>query len=192
MLQGYSGLLGNPLTVDGPALSASTSATSLLGSTTAAADARATIPTTFFQIGKKMRIKGAGRISNLATTPGTFTLDIRFGSVVVFTSQAMQLSTTVHTNATFRFEIELTCRAIGGGTTANLWGSGEFKSKAVNLSGADPTTSDSFLLMPETSPTTGTGFDSSTAPMIDCFGTFSVNSASNSVTLQDFSAEVLN
>jgi hypothetical protein len=189
MLQSYVGIVGNPLTADGAAVTG-TVAGSLLGTTVAAADARPTLPNNFFQIGKKLRIKGAGRLSNIVTTPGTLTLDIRFGSTVVFTSQAMQLSTTAHTNATFRFEIELTCRAVGGGTTTTLWGSGLFFSKAVSLSAADPTSGDSFLLMPETTPTTGTGFDSSATQQIDNFATFSLTG--NSITLQDFSVEALN
>src|SRR3954464_1541789 len=96
-------------TADGTALGNSTTATSILP-----AAAKYTLGANFFDyIGKKLRIRAAGRVSNIATTPGTLTLDVRLGSVVVFNGGAMALNTTIKTNVTWTFEAELEARALG-------------------------------------------------------------------------------
>ena len=45
--------------------------------------ARFTLPANYFSIGKKMRVRSSGRISTVVTTPGTLTLDLRFGASTV-------------------------------------------------------------------------------------------------------------
>ena len=75
---------------DGSALTNSTTATSLLP-----ASRKFTLPSYFFDtIGKTLRFRASGRISTVVTTPGTLTLDIRLGSVVVFNGGAMSLGRT--------------------------------------------------------------------------------------------------
>src|SRR4051794_15419391 len=105
--------------VDGTALNTSTTATSIIP-----AAAKYTLPANFFSIGKSIKITAAGRLSNIVTTPGTLTLDVRLGSVVAFNGGAMQLSTTAHTTLPIWIEILLTCRSIGSGTGATLIGQG--------------------------------------------------------------------
>lgn len=177
--------------VDGTALSASTSATSLLPGA-----AKVTLPPNFMSVGKLLRVTFAGRISNLVTTPGTLTIDLRMGptsNIVVFNGAAMQLSTTAHTNVPIWGEILLTCRAIGNSTNANLMGQGRITSQALSLTAvADSTTTPATLLAPNTAPAVGTGFDSTVAMVVDLFGTFSVNSASNSITIHQYVLESLN
>jgi hypothetical protein len=171
--------------IDGSALTNSTSATSIIPP-----HAKITLPAgNFFYIGKKMRIKASGRISNVVTTPGTLTLDIRFGSVIVFTSQAMSLNTTAKTNVTWEVEIDLTCRAIGASTSANMMGTGKFISEAVvgAASGTTITT-----LMPASAPAVGTGFDSTAAQTVDMFATFSVNTATTSIQVHEYEVLALN
>lgn len=172
---------------DGAALTNSTTATSILPP-----QAKFTFPANLFQIGTMMRVRAAGRISNLVTTPGTLTLDWRLGSVVVFNGGAMQLSTTAHTNVPWELEVLLTVRAIGNGTSANIMGQGRFFSQAANISGADPTTGHSFLMAPNTAPAVGTGFDSTAVQQADMFATFSVANASNSIQLHQYLLELLN
>ena len=167
--------------VDGAALTNSTTATSLL------AAPKYTLPTNFFSIGSALRIRGAGRISNIVTSAPTITLDIRFGSTVVFNGGAATCSTTAHTNVPIEFEILLTCRAIGA--SANLMGQGRAFSQALVVSGADGTNSHGMLLMPNTAPAVGNNFDSSQTQQVDCFGTWSAASASNSITLHQFVIE---
>lgn len=177
--------------VDGTALSASTSATSLLPPA-----ARYTLPGNNLRIGSQFLIKFAGRLSNLVTTPGTLTLDVRMGptsNIVVFNGGAMQMSSTAHTNVPIVGEIMLTCRAIGNSTNANFMGQGWALSQALSLTAvADSTTTPAHLLLPNTAPAVGTGFDSTVSMVIDLYGTFSINSASNSITIHQYSVWALN
>jgi hypothetical protein len=179
---------------DGAALNTSTTATSLLPAAGVNRQPIVLPQNFFYYAGQVLRIRGAGRISNIVTTPGTFTLDVRFttGPIVVFNGGAMQLSTTAHTNVPFRFDIDLTCRSVGSGTGATLFGQGMFFSQAVSVSGADPTTGHSFLMIPNTAPAVGNGFDSTSVQPIDIFGTFSISNAGNGVTLHQLYVESLN
>jgi len=70
--------------VDGTALNTSTSQTSIIPPA-----AKYTLPANYFAIGKMLRITATGRVSSIVTTPGTFTFDLKFGTVVVFTSGAI-------------------------------------------------------------------------------------------------------
>jgi hypothetical protein len=174
--------------ISGNSLTNSTVATSILP-----AAAKCTLPNNFLSIGSVLRIKGVAALSNVVTTPGTLTLDIRFGAVVVFTSGAMQMSTTAHTTVPLWYEILLTCRAIGASTTANMMGQGIATSQGLSLTAvADSTTTPATLLMPNTNPAVGTGFDSTTTEQIDHFATFSVTTATTTITLAMFTVESLN
>lgn len=166
--------------VDGSALSNSVAATSLLP-----ASAKYTFPANYFDfIGRTLRIKAAGRVSNIVTTPGTLTLDLRLGATVIFNGGAMQLSTTAHTNVPWWWEVMLTVRAVG--SSANFMGQSVFMSQAANISSADSTTGHSLLLAPNSAPAVGNNFDSTAAQQLDLFGTFSIANAGNSVTLHQF------
>jgi hypothetical protein len=167
--------------IDGTALASSTSATSLLPGA-----AKFTLPANLLQIGMKLRVRAAGRISTVVTTPGTLTLDIRFGSVVAFNGGAMNLNTTAQTNAAWMFEADLTCRAIGSSTTANMFGVGKFISRAIIGSAAVASGGVTITPLPDTSPAAGTGFDSTAAQVVDFFGTWSVSNAANSIRCDDF------
>lgn len=170
---------------DGSALANTTTATSLLPTA-----ARWLMPANFLDVGSMFRFKAAGRISNIVTTPGTLTLDLRLSGTVVFNGGAMQLSTTAHTNVPFIWEGLLTCRAIGA--SANLMGQAEFKSQAANISGADPTTGHSLLLTPNTAPAVGTNFDSTGSLQWDLFGTWSIANSGNSIQVHQWILEALN
>lgn len=178
--------------VDGTALANSTTATSLIPPA-----ARLTLPSNFFSvIGKAIKIRAQGRVSTVVTTPGTLTLDVRLGTVaspiVVFNGGAMNLNTTAQTNATWEFEVELTARAIGSGTAANLMGVGRFNSRALIGSAAVAAGYAGAALLPDTAPAVGTGFDSTITNVVDFFGAWSVANASNSIQVHQFSVESLN
>lgn len=171
----------------GANLTASTTATSLIP-----ASAKFTLPANFFYIGKKIRILAQLTLGNIVTTPGTLTLDVRFGSTIVFNGGAMQLSSTAHTTLPTWVQIDLTCRATGQSTTANLMGQGIAIGQPLMLTAvADATTSPATLLIPNTTPTVGTGFDSTVSQAVDFFGTFSLNNA-NAVQLQQYELIDLN
>lgn len=174
--------------VDGGALTnTSATPTSLLPPA-----AKFTLPANYFYIGKMLRITACFRVSNVVTTPGTLTLDIRFGSTVVFNGGAMQMSTTAHTNLPLWWDVLLTCRAIGNSTNSNLMGQSKAHSQVLNISGADSTQTHSTLLAPNAAPAVGTGFDSTATQAVDLFGTFSVSTATTSITLHQFLLEALN
>lgn len=171
----------NTMQVDGPSLSNSSVATSIL-----AAQAKETLPAQFLRyIGQSLHIRLSGRLSNIVTTPGTLTLDVRFGATVVFTSGAMQLSTTAHTTLPFWAEIELTTRAVGA--SANLFGQGRITSQALSLTAvADSTTTPATLLMPNTTPAVGSNFDSTSTNIVDVFATFSIANAGNLIQAHQY------
>lgn len=176
--------------VSGNTLTASTAATSLLP-----AAARYTLPANYMAIGKVLRIRFAGQLGNIVTTPGTLTLDVRMGptsNIIVFNGGAMQLSSTAHTALPIMGEVMLTCRAIGGSTSANLMGQAWVASQSLSLTAvADSTTTPAQLLAPNTTPAVGTGFDSTVPMVVDLFGTFSLNNA-NAITLTQYTLEALN
>lgn len=160
---------------DGSAVTAA-AATSLLPGA-----AKYTMGTGFlFFAGQELCVEAAGRATTAASTPGTYTFDVRFGSVIVATTQAVSLATS-QTNVTWRIKMNLTVRAIGSGTSANVLFTGE-------LFGAAFTGSP--IMLPASAPATGTGFDSSAAQQVDFFLTPSA--ATNSCTLHQFRLFSLN
>lgn len=150
------------------------------------------LPANWWYVGRTMRITVAGGISNLVTTPGTITLQIMHGSVVVFTTGAMQMSTTAHTNLPFWAQFLLTCRAVGSSTSANLIGQSTIFAQALNISGADLTQSHPYLLGPNTAPAVGTGFDSTAAQTLDFWAGFSISNAANGIQVHQYIVESLN
>lgn len=165
----------------GPALSNSTTATSLLPG-----QAKWVLAANWFEAaGKKLRVKAHGKISTAAATPGTFTIDHRFGATVVFNGGASPTLATSASNVTFDYEADLVIQSVGSGTTATLLGVGKFVSAA--FSATTP-----IILVPASSPAAGSGFDSTVSFAIDMFGTWSVASASNSITVTDYELASLN
>lgn len=166
--------------VDGSALSNTTTATSLLP-----LGALWTFPTEWFaQPGNSVLVRASGRISTLATSPGTLTLDLRLGAVVVATSQAFVLSTTAKTNVSWYLEWLLTLRATGGGTAANFMHEGVITSEAL---GATTVAGEAkSMCLQGSAPAVGTGFDETAANKLDFFGKWSAASASNSIQAHMF------
>ena len=172
---------------DGTALANSTTATSILN----AADVF-TLPNNFFLPRKKLRLRASGRISNIVTTPGTLTLDVRLGSIVVFNGGAMALNIVAKTNVTWDLVIEMICRAVGSGTSANLLGTGKWGSESVIGSPLPSVGGAGSLLLPASAPAVGNGFDSTAAQALNLFATWSVANAGNSIQLHNFSLEDMN
>lgn len=174
---------------DGATLTNTVTATSLLPT-----PAKFVLPSNFFWVpGKKLRITAAGRISTVVTSPGNFTFDVRFGSTIVFNGGASALNIVAQTNATWDLEINLTCRTIGQTTVATVLGVGKLITRAsLNAPAVGTTTGVGTVLLPDTAPVAGTGFDSTATQAVDLFGTFSTANAANSITLHQYSLESLN
>jgi len=178
-MQGYVATLISSQ-VDGTALTNITTATSILPG-----QAKYTLPSGFIAAaGNQLLVRASGRISTVVTTPGTLTLDLRIGSVIVANGGAMTLSTTVKTNVSWYLEWLLTARAVGSGTSANFMHQGDFTSEAAGattVAGEAKT-----VMLPQSAPAVGTGFDSTAAAVFDMFATWSVANASNSITCHQF------
>src|SRR5262245_41448073 len=84
-----------------------------------------TLPANYLTVGTKFRIKAKGGLSNIVTTPGTVTFQIMIGSIVAWTSGAIQMSTTAHTLIPFDLEVDLRVDSIGTSTTAKFLGMGK-------------------------------------------------------------------
>ena len=152
-----------------------------------------TLPANYFAVGRALRLTVAGAISNIVTTPGTLTFQVKLGSVIAFSTGALQLSTTAHTLTPFWLQLLLTCRSVGLSTSGTLMGQGVIFSRAVNATAvADGTQTDSALLAPITAPAVGTGFDSTAAQIVDFFGGFSINDVGNGIQIQQYTLESLN
>ncbi len=174
---------------DGTALASSTTATSILPT-----HARATIlPGVLRTPGKMLHVFASGRVSVLNPTPGNLTLDFRLGptgNIIVFNGGAFALNTAAaKTNVTWWLEMMLTVRSVGGSTSATVLGTGFFKSEAVNGSAVGFADS---VNLPASAPAAGTGFDSTVSNVADLFATFSVSSASNSITLHQYALSLKN
>lgn len=172
----------------GPNLTASNTATSILPTS-----AIWMMPANTLQVGTKLKFTAVGQLGNIVTTPGTLTLDVFLGgSVVAFNGGAMQLSSTAHTTLPFWLEIILTCRAVGNSTSANFMGQGRMTAQSLSLTAvADSTTTPATLLLPNTTPAVGTGFDSTVAQSVNLRGTFSLNNA-NAIQVQQYALELMN
>lgn len=141
--------------------------------------AKFTIPANFFVIGRELSIRAAGRISTASSTPGTLTLDVGFGSIVVFSGGASGTLVTSASNLTWLLEITLTCRSIGASTTATMIGTGKFSSFV--LSATLP-----IQMLPASSPAAGTGFDSTVAFQLELGVTYSSTTATNTMRCDQF------
>lgn len=167
---------------DGVALASSTVATSILPSARKVAG----LPIGYFdRIGRAVAFEFSGRISTVVTTPGTLTLELRFGSTVVFSSGAMSLNIVAQTNVNWVIGGELICRAFGGSTSTTLFPKGcKFKSHAVIGSPAPTAGGCGEHLLPyNAAPAVGTGFDNGASQVLDLFATWSVSNAANSIQL---------
>lgn len=171
---------------DGTALTNSTTATSIIPTA-----AICNLPAGTLQVGRNFRVRATGRISTVASTPGTLTFDVRFGSVTVWTSGAITLNTTAQTNTSWYLDLVLTIRAVGSGTSANLIGIGSFVSRAIIASPAENAGGVGERLVPDSAPAVGTGFDSTAAQNVDFRATWSVASASNSIQCHQYIFEAL-
>lgn len=168
---------------DGSALSNSTAQTSILP-----VAAKVTIPAGFFsKIGDRLRITAAGRASNIVTTPGTLTLDLKLGNVAIATSGAISLNTTAKTNVSWMLWWDLTLRAIG--QTANFMHQGEWCSESVVGSAAGVANT---AMLPASAPAVGSNFDATTALVLDLLATFSIANSGNSIQTHQYEATSIN
>ena len=171
-----------------------TTAKSMLNSATSVAEvssARITLPPGFFYTGKKLHIQGSAGLSNIVTTPGTFTCEVRVGptaNIIGFTTGAILMTTTSHVNIPITFDIYLSCDTAGDGTLAKLRGQSQWNGQGLQQSGAAAadTVTGASVLAPNTAPALGTGFDSTVANVLDFFIAFSISQPTNGFQLWQY------
>src|SRR2546430_11940784 len=67
-------------------------------------DALFQAPPNFFYPGRMLRVKVAGGISNIVTTPGLMNFQFKIGSVAAFDTGNIQLNATAHVTLPFWLE----------------------------------------------------------------------------------------
>lgn len=153
-----------------------------------------TVPSGYWFPGRRIWVHVSGGISNRVTGPDTTTFQVMHGTIAVWTSGAINLTTTAHTVIPFWLDIELTCRAVGSGTSANLMGQGlgQGQMLAMVASAADNAAGTGWAMMPNTAPAVGTGFDSTVANIFDFWVAQSVSNAGNGIQIQQYAVSIEN
>lgn len=171
---------------DGPTLTAAAAASCLPVS------AVKTLGPDIWSIGKQIEIIAAGKLSTVITTPGTLRFDVRLGGTVVFDGLAMLPDTVAaHTNVGWYLKILLTCRAVGNGTLTTFMGHGVFTCEdLLGVPATAPKGVLSAILPWNSAPAIGSGIDNTIGNKLDLFFTQTV--ATGSLTLQQYSARILN
>jgi hypothetical protein len=153
-----------------------------------------TMPANYLYVGRKMRIRVAGAISNIVTTPGLMNFQIKIGSVAAFDTGNIQLNATAHTTLPFFLDISAVCQVVGSGTTAKLLGIGT--AEGIMFTRTAGQTDDAqgmqTIVVPQTNPAQGTGFDSTIANIVDLWAGFTISNAGNGVRVDEYSLEFLN
>jgi hypothetical protein len=147
----------------------------------------------YLQVGSKLRVRAWGGLSNIVTTPGTVVFQIMMGTIPVYTSGNLQLSTTANTLSPFEIDVTMRLDSAGSGTAAKFMAGGFATALNLQLGAgvANPTVTDSIVATPAGSPAVGTGFDSTIANILDFWVGFSTSNAGNGVQIYDYTVEQL-
>lgn len=150
----------------------------------------------YFRLGTGLRITVNMAISNIVTTPGTITFQVMLGSIVVWSSGAIQLNATAHTLLPAKLVVDLTCQVTNtgvGGAVAQLMGQGVltgvmFTKTAGQTDGANTET---VINVPVTTPALGTAFDSTISQVLDFWAGFSISNAGNGIRIAQYNVQAL-
>jgi hypothetical protein len=153
------------------------------------------MPRQYLYEGRKGRLRCAGAISNIVTTPGTITYELKIGSVVAWTSGAVQLNATAHTTLPFALDVAFTCQLMASGATGTkILGIGTLE--GIMFTRTPGQTDDAqgmqSILVPQTNPAQGTGFDGTVQNTVDFWVGFSISNAGNGIRIDEYSIEFLN
>lgn len=181
---------GAPL-ITGPASAAGAAVTAAVETSLLPPANLITFPPNWWKVGRTLRITASGLISSLITTPGTARFCVKHGAIAVFDGLAVLLdAAAAHTNEGWLLELLLTCRAIGSGTTAKLWGVGKFSCVDIlGVPATSPKATASAVLPWAASAALGAGFDSTAAQTMDL--TFEQTASTGSITLEQYSVELV-
>lgn len=171
-----------------------TTAKSMLTSATATAASMGfiTLQPGMLTQGAVLEIDFLAAISNRVTGPDTFTIQVMVGAVIAFTTGAITLTTTAHTNIPMRGNILLQCQAVGNGTLTQMKGIMTATGQMIQqggTAGADSATLANSIIMPNTAPALGTGFDGTVSQTLDFFVAQSVSNAANGFRLDEYAVK---
>jgi hypothetical protein len=146
-----------------------------------------TLPGGSLRVGDRLVIEAEGQMNTVVTTPGTTTFTVRMGptaNISVFASQAIALNIVAQTNASWTLKLRMRVVSVGSGTVATFITTGEFISRAsLNAPAVGTTNGVGTVLLPDTAPVAGTGFDSGINNLVDLQVT---NSVVGSITLTGY------
>jgi hypothetical protein len=153
-----------------------------------------TMPPNYLYVGRKIRVRVAGAISNIVTTPGLMNFQLKIGGVAAYDTGNIQLNATAHTTLPFFLDISAVCQAVGSGTNAKLLGIGTAEGLMFTRTAGqtDDAQGMQTIVVPQTNPAQGTGFDSTIANIIDLWAGFTISNAGNGVRIDEYSLEFLN
>lgn len=148
-------------------------------------------------VGKMIRIRAQGNISNVVTSQRTFTFQTMFGptaNIIVLNSGAILTTTAAHTTIPFDYEVLLKCDSVGSGTTAKFTAQGILRGIMFVISGAvaDPTAGIGTIMCPNTVITPTTGFDSTVANVLDFWVGLSASESTTGIQIMHYMVEDLN
>lgn len=120
----------------------------------------------------------------------TMIFSIMMGAVSACVSATQKVTTTGGTTEPLYMHVDITCRAIGNGTLANLTSGGFFIGRGIcpagATAGANYTAGMGNASWREATPAVGTGFDSTVANVVDLQCTMGTSSASNGIQIQGY------
>jgi hypothetical protein len=136
-------------------------------------------------VGKTLRVKASGFFPTTNSAAGTFNFLLKLGSVTVATLPSAPTLGNSLTNAPWSFECDVTVRAIGSGTSTNVFAQGAARLPMTN--------SDNQTLNTQgiANSAVSSGFDSTVSNAINLLGQFGTSSANNSATCTNLTVEVL-
>ena len=170
---------------DGPTLTTGTKASCI------DATALYTMAPNRLKVGDVLSIRASGRLSSAVTTPGNSSWCLTAGAaasgIKIFDTLPLLGNIVVQTTVPWWLEAEGVVRAIGSGTSANIFWGGLVASTAfLNVAAVATGPYAGVVTVPfNTAPVTGTGFDSTIANIID-FG-FTQTTATASMICHNYS-----
>lgn len=175
--------------LNGPSLTAGPTRTAADTAVCSPADSPVVLEAGQITLGTKLRIRLAGKLTTVITTPGVIQFLVKFGSITVFDGGAVLGDTVAtHTDKPFVCLLELDCRVIGASTTAKMIGSGLLFSESILGTVVTSPTADAVAVLPwNTAPVVGTGFDSTIANILTVHSTQTV--ATGSLTVEQWTVE---
>jgi hypothetical protein len=119
------------------------------------------------------------------------------GSIVIWTSGAVQLNATAHTLLPMKLVVELSMQLANstvGGAVAKYMGQGILTGPMFTKTAGqtDSVQGDQTIMVPGTTPALGTAFDSTISQIFDFWTGFSISNAGNGIQVAMYDIEFTN